>query len=59
MSVAEHKAKAKRSLDCFVLTVSDTRDKASDQSGQLIKSLLAENGHRLIGYEIVKDEPAG
>ena len=58
MSVAEHKAKAKRSLDCFVLTVSDTRDEASDQSGQLIKSLLAGNGHRLIGYGIVKDEPA-
>jgi len=58
MSVAEHKEKAKRSIGCFVVTVSDTRDETTDQSGQLIKSLLAENGHRLAGYRIVKDEPA-
>lgn len=58
MSVAEHKEKGKRSLGCFVLTVSDTRDETTDQSGQLIKTLLAENGHRLLGYRIVKDEPA-
>ncbi len=58
MSVAEHKEKAKRSIGCFVVTVSDTRDETTDQSGRLIKSLLAENGHRLAGYRIVKDEPA-
>jgi molybdenum cofactor biosynthesis protein B len=37
MSAEEHKAKAKRSIRCFVLTVSDTRDEATDTSGQLIK----------------------
>jgi molybdenum cofactor biosynthesis protein B len=58
MSVAEHKEKGKRSVGCFVLTVSDTRDESTDQSGQLIKNLLAEHGHRLAGYRIVKDEPA-
>lgn len=58
MSVAEHKEKGKKSLGCFVLTISDTRDETTDQSGKLIKSLLAENGHRLLGYRIVKDEPA-
>ena len=57
MSVAEHKEKGKKSVGCFVLTVSDTRDESTDQSGQLIKSLLAEHGHRLAGYRIVKDEP--
>jgi len=57
MSVAEHKEKGKKSVGCFVLTVSDTRDEAADQSGQLIKALLAESGHRLVGYRIVKDEP--
>lgn len=57
MSVAEHKEKAKKGVSCFVLTVSDTRDETTDQSGQLIKSLLAENGHVLAGYRIVKDEP--
>lgn len=57
MSVAEHKEKAKKSLGCFVVTVSDTRDESTDQSGQLIKSLLGGEGHRLAGYRIIKDEP--
>ncbi len=58
MSVEEHKAKGKRSINCFVVTVSDTRDESTDQSGQLIKSLLAGEQHHLAGYRIVKDEPA-
>ena len=58
MSVAEHKEKGKKSLGCFVVTVSDTRDETTDESGRLIKSLLAETGHRLVDYRIVKDEPA-
>jgi len=57
MSVAEHKEKGKKDLGCFVVTVSDTRDETTDQSGQLIKELLAEKGQRLAGYRIVKDEP--
>lgn len=58
VSVAEHKERAKKSLGCFVVTVSDTRDESTDQSGQLIKSLLGGEGHRLAGYRIIKDEPA-
>lgn len=58
MSVAEHKEKGKKSVGCFVLTVSDTRDESTDQSGQLIKNLLGDHGHRIAGYRIVKDEPA-
>lgn len=57
MSVEEHKAKGKRSIRCFVLTVSDTRDETTDQSGQLIKTQLTNEGHQLAGYRIVKDEP--
>lgn len=57
MSVAEHKEKAKKSLGCFVATVSDTRNETTDQSGQLIKTLLGGEGHRIAGYHIVKDEP--
>ena len=57
MSVEEHKAKGKRSIACFVVTVSDTRDETTDTSGQLIKSLLAQESHQLAGYRIVKDEP--
>lgn len=57
MSVHEHKEKGKKSIACFVLTVSDTRDETTDTSGQTIKALLAEHGHNLAGYRIVKDEP--
>src|SRR5215470_222927 len=57
MSVDEHKAKGKRSIACFVVTVSDTRDETTDTSGQLIRSLLTHEQHQLAGYRIVKDEP--
>lgn len=58
MAVAEHKEKAKKELACFVVTISDTRDETTDQSGQCIKTLLAEEKQRLAGYRIVKDEPS-
>ena len=58
MSIAEHKEKGKRSIRCFVVTVSDTRDESTDTSGQTINQLLAAEGHQTAGYRIVKDEPA-
>jgi molybdopterin adenylyltransferase len=57
MSVAEHKAKGKKSIRCFVITVSDTRSEANDTSGQTIKSMLDAEEHQIAGYRIVKDEP--
>ncbi len=57
MAVHEHNKKAAKSLGIMVITVSDTRDEATDQSGQLIKEMLVEAGHRTVGYQIVKDEP--
>ena len=57
MSVHEHKAKAKKNVSCFVITVSDTRDESTDTSGQTIKQFLTHEGHSVEGYRIVKDEP--
>ena len=57
MAVHEHKAKATRAVRCLVITVSDTRTECNDESGQLIKELLAQRGHETVGYRIVKDEP--
>ena len=57
MTVHEHSKKAATSLGIMVITVSDTRDESTDQSGQLIKEMLAGAGHRTVGYQIVKDEP--
>ncbi|MDT3959047.1 MogA/MoaB family molybdenum cofactor biosynthesis protein [Staphylococcus kloosii] len=51
--------KLTRKIQSAVLTISDTRDYKTDKSGQLIKSILAEENVevREEAYKIVKDEP--
>jgi molybdenum cofactor biosynthesis protein B len=39
-----------------VLTVSDTRDRSTDKSGDALAELIGEAGHRLAGRAIVKDD---
>ena len=56
VSSLEHKAQAPLSVDCFVLTVSDTRTETNDTSGQAIRELLERAGHSVAGHAIVKDE---
>ena len=53
----EHKARAPRSVRCFVLTVSDTRTEATDTGGRAIGDLLQAAGHEVLGRTIVKDDP--
>lgn len=43
-------------LTCAVLTVSDTRTKRDDTSGDLLVELLSAAGHRLAHRAIVKDD---
>lgn len=42
----------------MVITCSDTRTQENDTSGRLIRTLLEERGHTVVGYQIVKDDPA-
>ena len=56
MSYHEHKQKAPRSVNCVVLTISDSRTEENDDSGRLIKEKLNQNGHQVIFYSILKDE---
>jgi molybdopterin adenylyltransferase len=56
MGLQDHKQVALKSVRCKVITVSDTRNKDSDKSGQLMIELLKESGHHIIDYVIVKDE---
>jgi molybdopterin adenylyltransferase len=44
-------------VQCAVLTVSDTRTPATDQSGQLIQQALKQAGHQIIAYNLLPDEP--
>lgn len=46
------------SIDCAVITISDTRTPETDQSGQLIQQLLIAAGHQVVVYRILPDEPA-
>ncbi len=57
MAEKSHTERSLKTVACFVITVSDTRDEATDRSGATIKQLLEESGHTVAGYEIVKDEP--
>ena len=43
-------------LDIAVLTVSDSRTRDNDASGQYLCKVLKENGHNLVGYEIERDD---
>ena len=57
MGHKDHKEKAKSSVKCFIITVSDSRTPQTDESGKAISELLKKNGHEIIGYVILKDEP--
>jgi len=59
MGHKEHKNKAPDHVRCGVITVSDTRDVDSDESGKKIREMLMEEKHEIVGYEIVKDDPRG
>lgn len=48
---------ASQGVLCAIITVSDTRDEATDKSGQLMRSHLTAAGHTVSHYQIVKDEP--
>jgi molybdenum cofactor biosynthesis protein B len=58
MGHEEHRHEAPRSVRIFVVTASDTRGEAEDESGAFLKDAIARAGHALAGYRIVKDEPA-
>ena len=44
-------------VNCAVITVSDTRSPETDRSGQLIRQLLTDAGQGVGAYAIIKDEP--
>ena len=45
-------------IDCAILTASDTRAPATDESGALLRALLEGAGHRVRLQRVVPDEPA-
>lgn len=52
-----HPDSAETTVNCAVITVSDTRSPETDRSGQLIQQLLLDAGHGVGSYTIIQDEP--
>ncbi len=51
-----HPDPEKMTVNCAVITVSDTRSLETDKSGRLIQQLLVEAGHGVGAHTIIKDE---
>ena len=46
----EHRREGPRSVRVFVITASDTRGEAEDESGAFLREAAARAGHGLAGY---------
>jgi len=59
MGVHDHRdaARTVQTVAYAVLTVSDSRTEATDQSGRLIRALFTEAGHAQVDYELVPNAP--
>jgi molybdenum cofactor biosynthesis protein B len=57
MGVEDHKKHAPKQVRVFVISVSDSRTVETDSSGKVAKELIAEAGHVVAGYQLVRDEP--
>ncbi len=58
MTHQPHPDSAGMTVNCAVVTVSDTRTPETDKSGKLIQQLLLSANHRVGAYTIIPDEPA-
>lgn len=59
MGVEDHKeaAAALGSFSAAVLTVSDSRTEATDESGRLLQELIQGAGHAIGAYRLIRNEP--
>jgi molybdenum cofactor biosynthesis protein B len=57
MEDRDHTTRREKPARCAVFTVSDSRTVETDRSGGLIRQLLAEQGHAVIEYRLVKNDP--
>ena len=59
MSLTDHHISGRSIIaNIAIITISDTRNEATDTSGQMIRRLLEEAHHKITTHHIVKDEPA-
>jgi molybdenum cofactor biosynthesis protein B len=59
MSYAQHQSESKSiAARAAIITLSDTRTKATDTSGSAISLQLTGAGHFVLAYHLIPDEPA-
>jgi molybdenum cofactor biosynthesis protein B len=58
MGHIDHKADAPKSVNCAVITISDSRTEDTDESGRYLTAALKENGHTLSHYRLLKNDAA-
>ena len=57
-SLNEHSRKRTFQARCAILTISDSRSFDTDESGKSIRGLLEGSGHRVVHYDILKNDPS-
>ncbi len=57
-SAQPHPDSVAMSINCAVITVSDTRTPTTDSSGSVVQQALQTAGHAIGSYQIIPDEPA-
>ncbi|MES0328975.1 MAG: molybdopterin-binding protein, partial [Dehalococcoidales bacterium] len=55
MGHKEHKDISPRTVNCAVLTISDSRTEATDESGRFIIKALEDSGHRVTARGIIRN----
>ncbi len=58
MTQIPHPDLSKITVNCAIITVSDTRSAETDNSGLLTNKLLKDAGHSVVAYTVVKDDAA-
>ncbi len=58
MGYHDHKEKSPTSVAVAVVTISDSRTEATDESGRLMKERLAAAGHPVAFYALLKNDAA-
>ena len=56
--VAEHRADSQVKVSMYLVTCSDTRDAAHDESGELMRGLAEGAGHTVLGQVVIRDDAA-
>ena len=58
MSYLEHQKASPQRVNCAVVTISDSRTEQTDESGKMFKEQLDKNGHKILAYALLKNDPA-